>query len=805
MTANSTDVARPSAAEASDLSGKAPSQTTHSSLQERRHLIVLALMTVLLASIYPLQTKLPYKGSADLHAAIEMLGALFGLVTGFALIVRFYALGNRFYLFVGLAFFVNGAEDLVHGLLSSHHLQQWTGLPASSLGQFIPGTHVTGRLLMGVILLLAPFMTRRLGESLNPKRETKWASLIVLLITMAVTALAFRLPLPRFIYPDRPISRPVDFLSAIVLLVAMVVFLLEYHRGRDMLTWWILLSIAVNVVGQVMMSFSKSLYDPLFDIAHVYKVFGYMIPLLGFSLYQIAIITERKRAEEALQESEEKYRQLVENAREAIAMIDNDGRFLVMNNVAAQHLGGQPQDFIGRTLWDVFPREVADEKMASARGVIQSGQGHVIESCIPLQGGPRWFLASTQPVKDSAGKVISVLTLSTEITGRKRAEEALRVSEERFALAVQGSNDGIWDWDILSDSLYWSPRFKELLGYAVDELDAVFETFESHLHPDDTEPTFAAIEAHLKDRVPYDVEERLRTKSGQYRWFRARGQALWDEAGSPLRFAGSITDITERKRAEEQLQRYAAELEQSNEEVKRFAYIISHDLRAPLVNLKGFAAELRAALAVIGSEVITALPTLDEKQRQTVTMALEEDIPEGMDDFINAVLKLSRLGHRELELEPIDMNALVQATLQTLAHQIEERQVKVTVGPLSEVVADWTSMEQIMGNILTNAVKYLDPGRSGEIEITAECDHDVTTFHIRDNGRGIAEEDMDKVFAAFRRAGRQDVPGEGMGLAYVQALIRRHGGRIWCESEPGVGTTFTFTLSNHLEKGGDHV
>jgi signal transduction histidine kinase len=271
-------------------------------------------------------------------------------------------------------------------------------------------------------------------------------------------------------------------------------------------------------------------------------------------------------------------------------------------------------------------------------------------------------------------------------------------------------------------------------------------------------------------------------------------------------------ELTERKRAEEQLQRYAAELERANEGVKRFAYIVSHDLRAPLANLRGFSEELHYALEVIGSVMDTALPHLDEKQRLAVTMALEEDVPEAlgfidssvtrMDKFIAAVLKLSRLGRRELELEPIDMDALVQATLQTLGHQIEERQVKVSVGPLPEVVADQTSMEQIMGNILSNAVKYLTPDRPAEIEIGAERSDVETTFYIRDNGRGIAEEDMDKVFAPFRRAGKQDVPGEGMGLPYVQTLVRRHGGRIWCESELGVGTTFSFSLSNHLA-GGD--
>jgi signal transduction histidine kinase len=263
-------------------------------------------------------------------------------------------------------------------------------------------------------------------------------------------------------------------------------------------------------------------------------------------------------------------------------------------------------------------------------------------------------------------------------------------------------------------------------------------------------------------------------------------------------------ELTERKRAEKRLEQYAAELEQANEEVKQFAYIVSHDLRVPLVNLQGFAAELRAASEVVRPAIDDVLSHVDPGQRQAVKLALQEDIPEAldfidssvacMDEFITAVLKLSRIGRRELKPEPIDVKAIVQATLQTLTHQIEAHQGQVTVEPLPQVVADRTSMEQVWGNILSNAVKYLDPDRPLRIEVTAERNHDEITFHVRDNGRGIAAEDMDKVFAPFRRAGRQDIPGEGMGLAYVQALVRRHGGRIWCESEPGLGTTFAFTI-----------
>jgi len=273
------------------------------------------------------------------------------------------------------------------------------------------------------------------------------------------------------------------------------------------------------------------------------------------------------------------------------------------------------------------------------------------------------------------------------------------------------------------------------------------------------------------------------------------------------------TEIGERKVAEQKLEKYATELEQRNEELRNFSYIVSHDLRAPLVNLKGFAQELRFSLEVVSSSMEKALPHFDKKQQQAVTKAVEAEIPEALDfidssvtrldKFSVSLLKLARLGHRELAFEPIDMNRLVQQVLQTLTYQIEKHQVSVAVDRLPEVIADQTSMEQIMSNLLTNAVLYLDDGRPGMIEIKAESGPRETAFSVLDNGQGISEEEVDKIFLPFRRAGRQTVEGEGMGLAFVQSLVRRHGGRIWCESKPGEGTTFTVTISNHLREEGD--
>jgi signal transduction histidine kinase len=251
-----------------------------------------------------------------------------------------------------------------------------------------------------------------------------------------------------------------------------------------------------------------------------------------------------------------------------------------------------------------------------------------------------------------------------------------------------------------------------------------------------------------------------------------------------------------------------AELEAVNEELKTFAYMVSHDLRAPLVNIRGFSGELAISLTYVHTAIEPLFPQLSAASRQDVDRAFEEEIPEAlgfinssvsrMNDFINAILKLSRLGHRELNLERLDTNTLVFQTLETLAHQIDARDAKVIVGDLPAIVADRTAMEQVFSNLLMNAIIYLDPKRPGIITVSGEQNLKDTTFCIQDNGRGISADDIQRIFELFRRAGKQDTPGEGMGLAYVRTLVRRFGGRIWCESEPGKGSIFSFTIPNQM-------
>jgi signal transduction histidine kinase len=258
-----------------------------------------------------------------------------------------------------------------------------------------------------------------------------------------------------------------------------------------------------------------------------------------------------------------------------------------------------------------------------------------------------------------------------------------------------------------------------------------------------------------------------------------------------------------------------ADLREANEEIQRFAYIVSHDLRSPLVNIMGFTSELEELrnsifrrIAALGHAVaaaavpvvpVDAEPALNGEDKQ-----LSEDFTEAlgfikssiakMDRLISAILNLTREGKRDFEPVRIDMRELIEAIISTLAHQAEEAKAEIHVAPLPDIVSDRLALEQIFSNIIENAIKYLKPGVPGAIAIRGRTKLGFAVFEISDNGRGIDPRDHQRIFDLFRRAGTQDKPGQGIGLAHVRALVRRLGGTLSVSSELGGGSTFTITL-----------
>jgi PAS domain S-box-containing protein len=251
-------------------------------------------------------------------------------------------------------------------------------------------------------------------------------------------------------------------------------------------------------------------------------------------------------------------------------------------------------------------------------------------------------------------------------------------------------------------------------------------------------------------------------------------------------------------------------LKEMMEEARDFAYIVSHDLRVPLVNIQGFNGELEHAikeLSDMGAEMIEELPP--EKQKHCRYL-LYEDIPESlnfirlsvsrMDKLIYSILQLHRLGRKNMEARPVETGSVVEEVINSLHHMMDKHKVEVEMGELPVVIADPIGLSQVFSNLLHNAVLYLLPDRPGKIRIWGEKEENRTLFHIRDNGRGIAEKDLSRIFNLFARAVQKDVEGEGMGLAYVRSIVRKHGGEIWCKSVPGEGSTFSFTIADEIKE-----
>lgn len=260
-----------------------------------------------------------------------------------------------------------------------------------------------------------------------------------------------------------------------------------------------------------------------------------------------------------------------------------------------------------------------------------------------------------------------------------------------------------------------------------------------------------------------------------------------------------------------------ADLREANNEIQRFAYIVSHDLRSPLVNIMGFTSELEelradifkriAALArtqssaspVPDNATATAEPVLEATDRQ-----LSEDFSEAlgfikssigkMDRLISAILNLTREGRREFKPERIDTRELIEGVVSTVAHQASEAHAQIRIEPLPDIASDRLALEQIFSNLIDNALKYVRDGVPGDIQVKGRTKLGFAIFEITDNGRGIDPKDHQRIFELFRRAGTQDKPGQGIGLAHVRALVRRLGGTMSVASELHQGSTFTITL-----------
>lgn len=360
--------------------------------------------------------------------------------------------------------------------------------------------------------------------------------------------------------------------------------------------------------------------------------------------------------------------------------------------------------------------------------------------------------------------------------------EELRVSNERFQLVVDGTIDGIWDWpDSTRDEVYWSPQWKALLGYRDEEIQGSKSLLRELLHPDDRAACADAIRACLEEGGLFDIEYRLRKKSGEYGWFHGKG--VVSKGADITRMTGSITDISERKFAELVRDRLVKQLISANEQLEQFAYVASHDLREPLRIVVSFS----DLLAREYSE------RLNEEAREY--LAIMRDAARKMEAMVADLLDYGRLGHDNERLSEIDSNRALMQTAEALAESIRATQAVIGSDPLPHVVANHLRFSRLLQNLIGNAIKYQRPGNPPVIHVSAEDKGTHWQFSVRDNGIGIKPEYLDSIFAPFKRLhSDHEYAGTGIGLAICQRIVEGFGGVIWAESTFGSGSTFFFTI-----------
>ena len=531
-------------------------------------------------------------------------------------------------------------------------------------------------------------------------------------------------------------------------------------------------------------------------------------------------ITERKQAEEALQESEELFRTIFEQAGVGVAQTAPDGRFLSVNQRFCDIVGYSQAEMLEKPFQDITYTDDADDNVDRFRQMLagETDSYSLEKRYLHKDGSVVWVNLTASLVRDPSDDPKYCIAVIEDITERKQAQEALRVSEKRFDLAVQGSAAGLWDWDIQNNSLYWSPRLKELLGYADDELEVDFDTFGSHLHPDDKEHMEAAIEGHFEDRGLYNVEQRLRTKSGDYRWFSARGQALWDEAGNPLRMVGSITDITERKQAEEALADANVQLEEAIERANEMTIVAEAANRAKSEFLANMSHEIRTPMnGIIGMTELalgTELTPVQHEYLEAVSSSAEALL-----GLLNDILDFSKIEAGQLDIEevPFDLRPTIEQVADVTAHRATEKGLELMFHLHPDVpedlVGDPLRLRQVLVNLIGNAIKFTEqgelvvevrrataPAQPSEVLETSEVSQEQVELlcSVSDTGIGIPPEKMDLIFDPFRQADgstSRRYGGTGLGLAISRQLVALMGGHIWAESEVGKGSTFFFTVT----------
>lgn len=548
----------------------------------------------------------------------------------------------------------------------------------------------------------------------------------------------------------------------------------------------------------------------------------------------IAMMEAGEAARAQLAAAEAHQRILLDNIRTQIWFLTDEQTYGAVNAVHAGFHGLSVKDMAFKNMYEFLPADVVDRYRASNREVFSTGRVVCGEQwCCNAAGEQRLLSVVSSPKLNARGQVEYIVCSADDITERRQAEERLQRSEERFALAVEGTCDGLWDWDLVTGAAYHSDRFARMLGYEPEDLPYTGDAWADLIHPDDQTMSFTVLQDYLSGRTEqYESTFRMRMKDGSYRWITGRGRCVRDESGKLTRMVGFNTDITERKKAEEQLHQMNRELEKATAHANlmatealmasvaksEFLANISHEIRTPMNG-------------VIGMSRLLEDTELNAEQAGYVRSIIVSG--DALLTLVNDVLDFSKIESGKMELELLEFNLLhmLDDFASSIAPQAQQKGIELICGMAPDVpelvVGDPGRLRQILTNLTGNAIKFTE---EGEISIFVEREPQIPNqdpgtknqepvtlrFTVRDTGIGIPSDRQASLFEEFTQVDSSTTRkygGTGLGLAISRRLTQLMGGEIGVISPTSCsagsqdqitndsGSTFWFTA--RLEKQKD--
>jgi len=504
-----------------------------------------------------------------------------------------------------------------------------------------------------------------------------------------------------------------------------------------------------------------------------------------------ADITERKRAEEARSQ----LAAIVEFSDDAILSKTLAGRITSWNPGAEKLFGYTAQEAIGKTMLTFIPPERTHEETEILARVARGESIEHFETVRVRKDGKRIDVSVTiSPIKDNRGKISGASKIARDITERKQTEQNLQtlLKEVIDLKSALDEHAIVAITDPQGKITYVNDKFCAISKYSREELlGQDHRIINSGYHP---KQFIRDLWTTIARGKVWRGEIKNKAKDGSFYWVDTTIVPFLNQDGKPRQYVAIRADITERKRAEaeirqlnaeleERVAKRTAELETANKELEAFSYSISHDLRAPLRAVNGFAG---IVLEDFG-------PQLPEEGRGYV-----ERIRNGgqrMGELIDDLLAFSRLSRQSVNRQSVNSARIVQEALDELKPQREGRQIELRIGELPPCEADSALLKQVWVNLLSNAIKYTRDRKPAIVEAGCAHENGGKVYFVRDNGAGFDMQFADKLFGVFQRLHRADeFEGTGVGLAIVQRIVQRHGGRAWAESQVNQGATFYFTL-----------